>query len=183
MEETPLRAEDQFHVGIVVEDLDATRAELSAAFGYQWCAEIGGPTQVELATGAALLEFSCSYSTTLPRLEIVRRIPGTLWEPATDSGIHHVGYWSDDVAADSTDLERCGYVAEATRRGPDGVPSFAFYRGPTGLRVELVSRGSQPDLERYWSSQAQPASGQAQPASSQARPTSGQAQAAEGRRP
>lgn len=149
-----MRAEDQFHVGVVVEDFEAALAGLSSLFGYQWCDELGGPTQVQLPTGAALLNFRCAYSRTSPRLEIVARIPGTLWEPAAGSGIHHVGYWSDDVAADSAELERRGYQAEATRDGPDGVPFFAFYRSATGFRVELVSRIAQPGLERSWSAPA-----------------------------
>lgn len=149
-----LRPADQFHVGIVVEDVAATLAELSALFGYAWCAETGGPSQVRLATGDALLELRCVYSRTAPRLEIVHSIPGTLWEPAAGSGIHHIGYWSDDMAADCDELERHGYVSEAVRTGPDGVPFFAFYRAPTGFRVELVTRRAQPALEQYWSEPA-----------------------------
>ncbi|WP_062988095.1 hypothetical protein [Nocardia anaemiae] len=32
-----------------------------------------------------------------------------LWEPVGETGIHHIGYWSDDVAAE---LVRHGYVTE-----------------------------------------------------------------------
>jgi hypothetical protein len=142
-----LRAEDQFHVGIVVEDFETALAEFSSVFGYRWCAEIGGPTEVTLPGGRAVLDLRCAYSRTSPRLEIVRRIPGTLWEPAPGSGIHHIGYWSDDVPADRAELERHGYLPEATR---DGAVPFAFYRHPAGFRVELVSRKAQPGLERYW---------------------------------
>lgn len=152
-----MRPEDQFHVGIVAGDFEATLARLSSLSGYQWCAEIGGPTLVRLPDRDALLDLRCVYSMTSPRLEIVRPIPGTLWEPAAGSGIHHLGYWSDDVAADSAELERHGYVAEATRDGGDGVPFFAFYRSAAGFRVELVSRIAQPGLERCWSDGAQPA--------------------------
>ncbi len=76
-----MRAEDQFHVGVVVADFEAALAGLFALFGYQWCDELGGPTQVRLPAGEALLNFRCAYSRTSPRLEIVARIPGTLWEP------------------------------------------------------------------------------------------------------
>jgi hypothetical protein len=145
-----LRALDQFHVGIVAEDFEATLAELSSSFGYQWLGEIGGPTPVRLSAGDAVLSLRCVYSRTSPRVEIVRRIPGTLWEPAVGSGIHHIGYWSDDVAADSAELERHGYVAEAVRNGPDDGAPFAFYRSARGFRVELVSRNAQPGLDRYW---------------------------------
>ncbi|MFE2681377.1 VOC family protein [Streptomyces mirabilis] len=93
---------------------------------------------------------STVFSTTTPRLEIVRRVPGTLWEPAAGGAVHHVGYWSDDVAADAAELERHGFVREATRKGAGGAP-FAFLRSPaSGYRVELVSRVAQQSLERFW---------------------------------
>src|SRR5215469_15872337 len=123
-------------------------------FGYEWSDELGGPIQVRLPNGPALLNLRCAYSRSSPRLEVIGRVPGTLWEPAAGSGIHHVGYWSDDVAADAAELERRGYLAEATREGQDGVPFFAFYRGPAGFRVELLSRGAQPALEQYWAAGA-----------------------------
>lgn len=72
-----MRGEDQFHVGIVVEDLAAARAEFSAVFGYEWCAEVGGPIQVRLPSGDAEVDLRCAYSVTFPRLEIVEAAAGT----------------------------------------------------------------------------------------------------------
>ena len=144
-----MRAEDQFHLGLVVEDFEGVLAEFSAAFGYEWCAEIGGAVPLTLPTGNAVLDISCAYSRTLPRLEIVRRIPGTLWEPVPGGGVHHVGYWSDDVAADAAELTGQGFVTEASRSGSGGAP-FAFLRGPSGLLVELVDRVARPGLEKFW---------------------------------
>jgi hypothetical protein len=149
-----MRAEDQFHVGIVAEDFDTTRADLSALFGYQWCPEIGGPVPVRLATGATTVDLRCVYSTTAPRLEVVRAVPGTLWVPAAGSGIHHVGYWSDDVAADSDELDQRGYVAEVVGVRPDGAPFWAYHRSANGPRIELVARALQPTLEECWATRA-----------------------------
>ena len=145
-----MRAEDQFHIGVVVDDFEDTLADLSALFGYQWCDEIGGPTPVRLPTGDAVLELRFAYSTTSPRLEIIRSLPGTLWVPAAGSGIHHMGYWSDDVPADSAELEGRGLAIEASGRGPDGAPYWAYHRSAGGPRIELVSRAVQPALEQYW---------------------------------
>lgn len=150
-----LRPEDQFHVGIVAEDYHATKDRLSELFGFEWCEEMGGPTEVSLPTGDVVIDFRCVYSrsdSTAPRLELVRRVPGTVWEPTPGSGIHHFGYWSDDVTADTAELERHGYVTEATRRGHDGALYFAYLRsgGHTGFRVELVSRAARPSMERAW---------------------------------
>ncbi|MBE8472214.1 VOC family protein [Streptomyces justiciae] len=150
-----LRPSDQFHVGIVAEDFEATKEQLSKLFGFEWYDDMGGPTEVSLPTGDIVIDFRCAYartSGTAPRLEIVRSVPGTLWEPPPGSGIHHFGYWSDDVAADAAELERHGYVTEATRTGPDGGLFFAYLRSErqTGFRVELVSRAAQRSLEQLW---------------------------------
>jgi hypothetical protein len=105
---------------------------------------------VKLPTGDAILDLRCAYSRSIPRLEIVRTVPGSLWEPAAGSGIHHLGYWSDDVAADSAALAEEGYAVEATGVQPDGVPYWAYHRGASGPRIELVSRTIQAGLEQYW---------------------------------
>jgi hypothetical protein len=76
-----------------------------------------------------------------------------MWEPAS-SGIHHVGFWSDDVAADTAELAGGGYVLEASRPGADGKPFFTFQRSTTGFRVELVSTAARAGLERCWATPA-----------------------------
>ncbi|NKQ51528.1 VOC family protein [Amycolatopsis sp. K13G38] len=144
-----MRAVDQFHLGIVTADFEGTMAELSSVFGYEWGAEVGGPTTVTLPGGETVLELRCAYSTSVPRLELVRGVPGTLWEPA--AGIHHVGYWSGDVAADVAELTGQGYAIEASRTGPDGVPFFAFLRSDRGFRIELVAGSAREGLARCWS--------------------------------
>jgi hypothetical protein len=37
-----------------------------------------------------------AHSGSDPRLELLQTVPNTVWTPA-DSGVHHIGYWSDDV--------------------------------------------------------------------------------------
>ena len=145
-----MKPADQFHVGIVVDDVAATLAELSALFGYEWCEEIGGRSPVQLPTGDTELDIRAWYSRSTPRLEIVASIPGTVWTPAEGSGVHHLGYWSDDVAADSAELVRRGFAAEAVGRRPDGDPYWAYHRGPRGPRIELVARVLQPTMEQLF---------------------------------
>jgi hypothetical protein len=154
-----VKAEDLFHVGVVSADVGATVATLSAVLGYEWAGEVGGPIEVNLPTGDTVLDIRCTYSTSLPRLEVVRAIPGTLWEPAAGAGIHHLGYWSDDVAADAVELEEQGYVREAGRSLPDGSPFFTFHIHPSGFRIELLTRAAQPSLEGYFGQPAAATSG------------------------
>jgi hypothetical protein len=151
-----VRAEDQFHIGIVVDDLDATLGELSELFGYEWCEEIALPTPVTLPSGDTVVDQRFTYSVNAPRLEVIQAIPGTLWMPAAGSGIHHVGYWSDDIARDSAALERHGVDREAAGVRPDGTLFWAYHRGASGPRIELVSTELQGPLEQYWAAGKMP---------------------------
>jgi hypothetical protein len=151
-----VKAEDQFHVGIVVDDLDATLAQLSELFGYEWCGEIALPTPVVLPSGDIVVDQRFRYSRNEPRLEVIQSIPGTLWEPAAGSGIHHVGYWSDDVARDSAELDRSGAPREAAGVRPEGTPFWAYHRGASGPRIELVSTELQGPLGQYWATGTAP---------------------------
>ncbi|WP_068270901.1 VOC family protein [Aldersonia kunmingensis] len=147
-----MKAADLFHLGIVPSDMVATREQLSELFGYEWGPEIGGQIDVTLPSGPAALDLRCAYSVTEPRLELVREIPGTMW--TAGNGIHHAGYWSDDVAADATELERQGFVCEASRLGPDGQLFFTFHRSTWGLLIELVTRAAEPGIQRCWAAPA-----------------------------
>ncbi len=151
-----MRAEDQFHVGIVVDDLDSALAELSELFGYEWCDEFNVPTPVTFPAGDRVVDMRFAYSKTSPRLEVIQSVAGTLWEPATGSGIHHLGYWSDDVAGDSQELARRGFAMEAVGRKPDGSTLFAFHRGSSGPRIEIISREVKPAFEHYWATGKMP---------------------------
>ena len=51
-----MKAADQFHVGVVVHDLDAALTELSALFGYEWCPQLAVSTPVVLPDGEATLD-------------------------------------------------------------------------------------------------------------------------------
>jgi hypothetical protein len=152
-----VRAEDQFHVGIVVDDLQSALAELSAVFGYEWCDDVNVPTLVTLSTGEQVVDMRFAYSKTTPRLEVIQSTRGALWEPTTGSVIHHLGYWSDDVAADSDKLTQRGFAIEAVGRRPDGAMNFAFHSSVAGARIELVSRTVQPAFEHYWATGKMPA--------------------------
>jgi hypothetical protein len=145
-----VRGINQFHAGIVVDDLDATLADLTALFGYEWCPQLHIETPVVLPTGATTLDLRFTYSATVPRLEIIQSVPDTLWIPAPSSGVHHLGYWSDDVSSDGECLAARGYAAEATGVRPDGTAVWAYHRSPNGPRIELVSRALEPGLAQYW---------------------------------
>ena len=112
-----MRGADQFHIGVIVDDLDAALMELTEMFGYEWCPPLAVQTPVVLADGEMMLDLRFTYSVTTPRVEVVQAIPGTLWVPAIGSGIHHAGYWSDDLTADSR-AARSTRLSDRGQRGP-----------------------------------------------------------------
>jgi hypothetical protein len=151
-----MHAEDQFHVGIVVEDLGHAQVELTALAGYVWGTEIASTMPVRLPTWTGDLPIRLVYSVSLPRVELVEQIPGTVWQLAAGSGLHHLGYWSDDIAADAAHLEARGYDHEASGLDPDGHPMWSFHRSQRGPRIELVSRALEPLMSSMWAIPGQP---------------------------
>jgi hypothetical protein len=141
---------DQFHVGVVTADLHGTRDELSASMGYAWGTEVRVATPVWSPEGEQVIEMNFFYSTTEPRLEIIQSTPGTLWEPAAGSDIHHLGYWSHDVPCDCAVLEARGYRLEAAGHQADGARSWAFLRREGVPRIELVSDSLREGLSQCW---------------------------------
>ena len=146
-----MRSGDQFHVGIVVDDLDRALGDLTESFGYRWADEIHVDQPVQLPDGPTTVEFRFRYSCDEPHVEVIEARAGTLWVPARDSGIHHLGYWSDDLAADADALGAAGYEFEATGDGPDGSPMWSYHRSPNGPRIELVDRAIEPLMAALWS--------------------------------
>jgi catechol 2,3-dioxygenase-like lactoylglutathione lyase family enzyme len=144
-----MKPEDLYHVGIVVDDLDEALRWYTAAAGYSWCEEYAGDQVVETPNGEITIPMRFAYSMDEPWLEILQSVPGTLWMPA-DSGIHHLGYWSDDVVGDADALVRAGYDVEARAPLPDGSALWAYCRGAGGSRIELVSSLIRPVLTQWF---------------------------------
>jgi hypothetical protein len=146
-----MKAEDQFHTGVVVDDLGEALTNYSELFGYRWSDVFEGAVKVWLPEGEREIRLRFVYSRSVPRIEVIQSIEGTVWVPSAGSGIHHLGYWSDDVEGDAARLERSGYIMEAVGRVPSGAAQWSYHKAPVGFRVELVDRALQPMLERFWS--------------------------------
>lgn len=149
-----IKPENQYHVGIIVDDFDAALTELSAVFGYEWTTVMAVPTLVRMPDGNGgtlerTIDAKCCYSLQEPRIEIVQSHPGTVWEQSSHSA-HHFGFWSDDVLADSAELAERGYTEEVAGLRPDGSVYWTYYRAPSGMIIELVSRDLQGPLESLW---------------------------------
>jgi lactoylglutathione lyase len=147
-----VKPENLYHTGIVVDDLDATLDWFTKVAGYRWTDVVEVDQVAETPEGEVTIRMRMAYSGADPRLEIIRTVPGTIWVPA-DSGVHHVGYWSDDVESDLATLEANGMRYEVKSFNPDGSGAllWAYCKSSTGPRIELVSRAMEPFIEYWWS--------------------------------
>ena len=138
-----------YHVGIVVHDLITARASLSEQLGVTW-----GPVlrfaSAEYRDGGGrdgggrdvVVPTAICYSVDEPHLELIEEVPGSLWVRNEHSNLHHVGFWSDDLGADSERLAGAGCPLQLCGRAATDAPvSFAYHGHDLGIRVELVDAG------------------------------------------
>ncbi|MFV2174060.1 VOC family protein [Actinomadura sp. LOL_016] len=140
----PLRHADLFHTGIVVDDLSSAAEELGGLLDTTW--RTGG-AEVRLTTGDGVRTVRTAYALSHEgghRIELCQSIEGTLWTASAPGHAHHLGYWVEDVAASSAELERLGSPRIASISIADGAPPLcAYHRTKSGLYVEIVGLGFQ----------------------------------------
>jgi hypothetical protein len=137
-----------FHTGIVVDDLASAKDELATALALTW-RDGGGRVLLVTPDGTRSVRTSYAISTRGPHhVELCQSIPGTLWTAAAGPGqAHHLGYWVDDVASVSAELEELGSTTVATILPSEGAaPICAYHRTQSGLYVEVVSLVLRPVL-------------------------------------
>ena len=141
---TVLQPTDLYHVGLIVDDIDAAAERLTAVNGYGWTKPVEATLTVTTADGDYEVPFKFVYSLQAPHLELIQQVPGTIWTAAATAAAHHLGYWVDDLAAAAAGLEAAGYRQEARPSG-DELSMFAYYTDPAGVRIEIVDRAMFPD--------------------------------------
>ncbi len=80
------------------------------------------------------------YSTGEPCIELIEEQPGTVWIRNEHSNLHHLGFWSEDLAGDSALLATAGCPLQLCGRDHAAAPvSFSYHRDEAlGVRIELV---------------------------------------------
>ena len=139
-----------YHVAVVVEDLAAAMDELGELLGLDWGEPFTGSPHLLTGAGdvvdaAPRLVFSRQGP---PYLELIERRPGTVW---SEPGLHHLGFWVDDVAAESGRFTSAGCPMEASGAEADGTrTSFCYHLAGNDLRLELVDIGKAgPRIARH----------------------------------
>ena len=142
---------EYFHVGIVVPDLDAAKARFTELLGTEWGPVMEAEIQVRDGDGNDLVVPNrMCYSTHAPYLELIQEVPGTPWVCNEHSNLHHIGFFSGDLVADSGHLRAVACPLELMDGHGDGPPgAFAYHRDPLGVRVEVLNADMRSMMEEY----------------------------------
>jgi Glyoxalase/Bleomycin resistance protein/Dioxygenase superfamily len=153
--EYALRPEDFYHTGVIVPDLDAAMARLSALAGYRWINPMSYTLPFRTASGVRELTSTIVYSLQSPHVELVQEVPGSPWAAVPGNAVHHLGYFSDDLAESARALEANGFSLEMTADVPGSeLALFAYYTDASGTRLEIVDRALFPDFPAFLRSMA-----------------------------
>jgi len=143
-----------YHYGVRVPDLYQAMSELGQALDVSWCEPQDIDQRFWLpASGMTNIRLRFTYSRQGPqRVELLEGAPGSILDGREHPGLHHVGIWCDDIAAETERVVAQGWCVELGQRGPDrGYGSLVYVRPPTGgLLVELVSSALRPMFERWF---------------------------------
>lgn len=140
-----------YHWGIVTNDFDATTSELAAMAGLEWASTVHRDFDVRQPNGVVKTDMRVTYSVNgPPHWEIIEATPGTIWDPA-GAGLHHLGFWSEDLIADAAGLTGAGYPWLATYDHESREPfGFTYHMIPAlRMRIELVSADRRPAFENW----------------------------------
>jgi hypothetical protein len=152
-----LQPKDFYHTGIVVPDIDAAMARLSALAGYRWITPLSYTLPFRTTAGVRELTSTIVYSVQSPHLELVQEVPETPWTAAPGNSVHHVGYFTDDLAETARALESNGFTFEMTGEvAASEFGMFAYYVDAFGTRIEIVDRALFPDFTAFVESIAAP---------------------------
>ncbi|HXY90965.1 MAG TPA: VOC family protein [Acidimicrobiia bacterium] len=142
---------EMYHVGIVVPDLDAARARFAELLGVTWAPVVEGDIEIRDGGGKDLVVPNrICYSTQAPYLELIQEVPGTPWVCNEHSNLHHIGFFSGALAADSAHLSAAACPLELLDGHGDAPPTtFTYHRDPLGVRVEFVNTELRATMEQF----------------------------------
>jgi Glyoxalase/Bleomycin resistance protein/Dioxygenase superfamily len=131
-----------YHVGIVVTDIEVARSRLTEMLGVEWgpVLRLDAVEYRDSNGNDVVLPTTMCYSTGEPCLELVEEVPGSIWVRNEDSNLHHVGFWTEGLAADSARISGVGCPLQICGRSGQQAPvSFTYHREESlGVRIELV---------------------------------------------
>ena len=143
-----------FHTAYIVEDLDAYIADAArAGLPFRWTPRLTMTVDAWTPEGRLSLELAGHFSLDpIDRVEIIQAVSDSPWAGnlVSRAAFHHIGFWSDDLAADSTRLRGMGCQMAATDGlDPEHPGTFTLHCGSLGAGyVQLVADSIRDALQR-----------------------------------
>ncbi|ODU07383.1 MAG: hypothetical protein ABS81_01090 [Pseudonocardia sp. SCN 72-86] len=133
-----------YHTGIIVDSLDNAMTTWGGALPLDWAPPKTSTVPLECPDGILPREVRFTYSLQGPHfIELLEQIdPAPYLNLTGGRRVHHLGYFTDDLAQASADLEAKGFRRELAGVGDDGrIARAAFHYSPEspGMWIELVS--------------------------------------------
>jgi hypothetical protein len=133
-----------YHTGIIVDDLDEAMCTFGAALNLHWMPPLTATTPMRCPTGVEGREVRFTYGLEGPHhIELLEQIDPTPYLSLTGGRyVHHLGYYTADLAGSAAMLEEQGFKMELSGVGDSGEISRAtFHHNPLspGIWIELVS--------------------------------------------
>lgn len=133
-----------YHTGIIVDSLQTAMDTWGAALGLDWAPPKTSTVPLECPDGILDREIRFTYSLQGPHfVEILEQVnPAPYLSLTGGRRVHHLGYFTDDLAAASDDLAARGFRRELAGVGENGgIARAAFHHSPEspGMWIELVS--------------------------------------------
>lgn len=142
-----------YHVGYVVPALDAAMAQFTDAIGARWVDHVVHARYRDRAGLVVDVDLHTSFTLDGPvHIELIEAAPGTIWSLDAGPRIHHVGLWTDDVAAEAQRLVRSGMpvIAGGMDNADPAAPGyFSYHENPQGGNVELVHIDKQQGMHDW----------------------------------
>jgi hypothetical protein len=137
-----------YHLGFMTGDLEAAMEQLGATFATGWT-PVQAAEDLEFSTATGPTRFSArtvhSTGQAAMHLEVVEGSAGSIWHTDAVVALHHLAYWSADVAADVDALREQGWELELTVLDENGRPTrFAYLSKPGLTRIEMVGLARHP---------------------------------------
>lgn len=142
-----------YHQGVRVRNIASAMDELGSSMGVEWCDVQEREQGVWLpGVGATSLPLKFTYSRGGPQhIELLEGPAGSIWDGSVNPGLHHMGLWSDDVAADTAAMLAAGWTLQLAQLSPDdGYGAYTYVQPPSGLLIELVWSAIRPRFEQWW---------------------------------
>jgi hypothetical protein len=143
-----------FHTGVIVDDLERAMSLWGEALGLHWAPPKTATTPMRCPSGVFGREVRFVYSLEGPHhIELLEQLDPTPYLSLTGGRhIHHLGYYTTDLAGQSRRLEELGFPCELSGVTPDGQRGRAtFHRNPLspGIWIELVDGTVAADIDPW----------------------------------